>query len=1070
MPVKYGETSRGDISRDNNEFQVKMLLKYTRDGFISGFFTFFVLVKNRNMNSVMAGYRRVNNITGWLMFLISAIVYLLTVEPTVSFWDCGEFILSAFRLQVGHPPGAPLFLMIGRVISLFAGGDTSRVALMVNIQSALCSAFAIMFLFWTITHLARRVFTRETTLGKKHLAPIIGSGIIGSLAYTFSDTFWFSAVEGELYAMSSLVTGLVFWAMLKWEEEADSPTSGRWIILIAYIMGLGLGIHRLNLLVIPVLVFVYYFKKHEVTRRGVIKTLLLSVIILWLIVFVVIPGVPKIAGLFELLLVNGMGMPYNSGLLVFVAVVAAGLIAGIKYSMKKKKIVFNYIITCLTVIMIGYSSYAMIMIRSSARPPMNQNNPSDVFSLSYYINMQQYGSSPKLFGNYYCAVPVEMKKVKDGYNKINGEYKPYYRPEYRYSRDFMTIFPRMYSPDSDHIAAYKYWARIKGRKITVGSGSSKETIVCPTFGENLRFFFRYQVGFMYLRYFMWNFAGRQNDIQGNGNDIHGNWISGIKFVDNLRLGNQEIIPPDLKSNPGRNKYFFLPLLVGIAGMLWQWKRDRNGFFLAAALFIMTGLAIILFLNQYPNQPRERDYAYAGSFYAFAIWIGLGFMYLHELARRYMNYTISAGVVFILLFISAPLLMAFQNWDDHDRSGRYTARDIGANYLESCAPNSILFTYGDNDSFPVWYAQDVEGIRTDVRVANLSYIQAGWYIEMMRQKAFDSDPFPLTLGPEKYIEGTRSQLPVSKKIDTPVNLKDIVQFAGRDERQFMIDYSGRGDYINYLPTNKFLIEVDTQEVLSNGTVKNYFRERIISPMIWEYTDDNAFKGDLAIMDMLSTNRWKRPVYISSTVPASQYKGLEKFFILEGIAYRIVPVKTDESDPGEYGMVDPLVMYDNLMNKFKWGNAGDPSVYLDENNRRMLGNFRRLFGNLGKVFLQQGDTVRALEVANKGMEMIPAAKMPHDYFMTSIAEVFIRTGETRKGEEILKEVSDYAKGYLDYVIRLRQSDRFGLDMVKGINMQTLLDIYNMSVSLKLDSLADATEPLINNYYGKLYSRDK
>jgi hypothetical protein len=1020
------------------------------------------------MDSVWGSYRRWNNLTGWLMFLISAVVYIMTVEPTVSFWDCGEFILSAFRLQVGHPPGAPMFLMIGRVATLFAGGDGTKAALMMNILSAICSAFAIMFLFWTITHLVRRVFTRSTPLESKHIPAIIGSGIIGSLAYTFSDTFWFSAVEGELYAMSSLVTGLVFWGMLKWEEEADEPTSGRWIILIAFIMGIGLGIHRLNLLVIPVLVFIFYFKKYEVTKIGVIKTLILSIILLWIMVFILMPGVPQVAEWFELLFVNVFGLPYNTGLLVFVAAVITGLIFGIRYSIKSRRVVLNYIMTCLTVIMIGYSSYAMIMIRSSAKPPMNQNNPSDVFSLSYYINMQQYGSNPKFYGNYYSAPVIDVKKVIAGYNKVDGKYKTYYRPDYDYSSEFKTVFPRMYSPEPDHETAYKYWGKIKGRRYTAGSGSNKESIVCPTFGENLRFFFRYQTGFMYLRYFMWNFAGRQNDIQGNGNDIHGNWISGIKFIDELRLGDQNDLPPDIKNNRGANKYYFLPLLIGIAGILWQYKRDKKGFTLVMALFLMTGLAIIFYLNQYPNQPRERDYAYAGSFYAFAIWIGLGFMYVYEQFRRVLNYKISSAVTFVLLLLAVPVLMAFQNWDDHDRSGRYTARDIGANYLESCAPNSILFTYGDNDSFPVWYVQDVEQLRTDVRVANLSYIQAGWYIDMMRQKAFNSDPLPFTLGPEKYIEGVRTQLPVNNRINKPVNLKDIVQFIGHDEKEYMVDLSGRGDYVNYLPTNKLLIDVDSSVVFSNGTIKGYYKNRLVSPMIWEYSDQDAFKGDLAIMDLLSTNEWKRPVYMSSTVPSTQYKGLEKFFIQEGMAYRIVPVKTDESEQGEYGMIDPYVMYDNMMNKFKWGNAADPSVYLDENNRRMFGNFRRLFGNLGKSLLQAGDTVKAVEVVRRGLKIVPADKLPYDYFAIGIAEVLIRAGEKEEGEKIIGSVINYAKDYLEYAIGLRSDQRFGLEIPTGINMQSLLDIYNISVNLKLDSLSTATELMINNYYGKLYSR--
>jgi hypothetical protein len=1016
------------------------------------------------MESIWGNYRRLNNIAGWFLFLISTIVYILTLEPTVSFWDCGEFILSAFKLQVGHPPGAPLFLMIGRIATLFAGGDTSKAAYMVNALSAVCSGFAIMFLFWTITHLVRRVFTNEKELESKHIPAIIGSGILGALAYTFSDTFWFSAVEGELYALSSLVTALVFWGMLKWEEEEDKPWSGRWIILVSYIMGLGLGIHRLNLLIIPVLVFVFYFKKYTITTKGVLVTLVFSVVLLGSMVFVLLPGIPHVAGWFELLFVNVFGLPYNSGLLFYMVLLFGILAFGIYISVKQKRIILNYVMTALTVVMIGYSSYAMIMIRSSARPPMNQNDPSDIFSLSYYINMKQYGSSPKFYGNYYSAPVIDVKKVIGGYNKIGGKYKPYYQPEYTYSEQFETIFPRMYSSDPDHESAYKYWGKVTGRKYSVGSGSNKETIVCPTFGENLRYFFRYQVGFMYLRYFMWNFAGRQNDIQGNGNAIHGNWISGIEFIDSARLGSSDALPSELKDNPGRNKYYFLPLIIGLLGMYWQYRKNNSGFWLVMAFFIMTGIAIIFYLNQYPNQPRERDYAYAGSFYAFAIWIGIGFMFVYEKLQKLIAEKGAAAVTLIALVLAVPVLMASQNWD---RSDRYTARDIGANYLMSCAPNSVLFTYGDNDSFPVWYVQDVEEVRTDVRVANLSYIQAGWYIEMMRQKAFDSDPLPLSLKYDKYVEGVRNQLPVNDRVEKPVDLQSIVEFAGYDDKKYMVDLGGRGDYLNYIPANKFIINVDTAKVLKNGTVKPYFRDRLISPMIWNYTDQDAFKGDLAIMDLLSTNKWERPVYYSTTVPSTQYKGLEKFFIQEGLSYRVAPIKTDSTEQGEFGIIDPFVMYDNLMNKFKWGNAEKPGVYLDENNRRMFSNFRRLFANLGKELLLTGDTTKAIEVAHRGLEIVPVDKMPNDFFTIGLAEVLIRAGNTEEGEKLLNEVMIYAKQYLDYTLTLSTRERFGLDYSTGINMQALLDIYNLSVQLRLTSLTTVIEPEINNYYGKLYS---
>lgn len=1020
---------------------------------------------NHYMSSIWGNYRRWNNITGWFVFVFSTIVYLLTLEPTVSFWDCGEFILSAFKLQVGHPPGAPLFLMMGRIATLFAGGDVSKVAVTVNTLSAICSGFAIMFLFWTITHLVRKVFSGYKDPEPEHVPAIIASGILGSLAYTFTDTFWFSAVEGELYALSSLIIALVFWGMLKWEEEADKPYAGRWIILISYIMGLGLGIHRLNLLIIPVLVFVYYFRMYEVTRKGLIKTFFISIILLWLMVFVLMPGIPEAAGWVELLFVNVLGMPYNSGLLFFVFALFAGLSYGIWYSLKKKKMLLNWGFTAMLVIMIGYSSYAMIMIRSSARPPMNQNNPSDVFSLSYYINMKQYGSAPKFFGNYYSAPITDVKKVVSGYNKVNGKYQPYYHPEYSYDKEFETVFPRMYYSEPEYKSAYEYWGKVQGRKIQVGN--DEKPIVCPTFGENLRYFFRYQIGYMYMRYFMWNFAGRQNDIQGNGNAIHGNWISGIKFIDQARLGNLDKLPADLKHNPGNNKYYFLPLIIGLLGMYWHYKKDNSGFWIVFAFFIMTGLAIIVYLNQYPNQPRERDYAYVASFYAFAIWIGIGFMFVYERLKKLIGEKPSLALTFVVLMAAAPLLLGVQNWDDHDRSGRYTARDIGANYLKSCDKNSILFTYGDNDSFPVWYNQDVEGVRTDVRVANLSYIQAGWYIDMMRQKAYESEPLPFSLGADKYIEGQREQLPVNNRLDKPVDIKDVVQFVSADDNKYKVDLSGRGDWANYIPANKFIIDVDSQKVLSNGTVKEYYKDRLVKPMIWEYSDDNAFKGDLAIMDMFATNKWNRPIYYSTTVPSTQYKGLEKYFIDEGLAYRVAPVKTDKPEQGEFGMIDPQVMYDNMMNKFKWGNAADPKVYLDENNKRMFSNFRRIFGLLSKELALHGDTAKAVEAAHRGLEIVPESKMPYDFFTIGIAESLIDAGRSDEGEKILNKVISYSKEYLEYSIGLNAGDRYGLEYATGINMQALLDIYNLSVSKKLTKITLSLEPDLNKYYSRLYS---
>jgi hypothetical protein len=1019
------------------------------------------------METNYKNFRLLNNITGWFVFAITAVVYMLTLEPTVSFWDCGEFILSAFKLQVGHPPGAPTFLIMARAFTLFAGSDTSKAALMVNIMSALASAFTIMFLFWTITHLVRKVMIKGGEFIKNSLFIIIGSGITGALAYTFTDSFWFSAVEGEVYGTSSLFTAVVFWAILKWEDEADEPNSGRWIILIAYLMGLSIGVHLLNLLAIPALVLIFYFRKYEVTTKGIIKTLFVSLFLLAILDIFIISGMAKIAGWFELFLVNFLGLTYDSGLFLFLILLIVLIVWGIRYSIKNNKLILNYAVTAFAVILIGYSSYAMIMIRASARPPMDQNAPSNVFSFLYYINREQYGSAPLVYGNYFQAPRIDSREKVAGYNQEDGKYIPFYKTEYKYDKAFMTIFPRMYSPDPDHEAAYNYWAGIKGKKITYNTASGKQDYICPTFGENLRYFFRYQVGYMYLRYFMWNFAGRQNDIQGNGNDLHGNWISGIRFIDNARLGNQDLMPADIKNNPAHNTYFFLPLLAGIAGMFWQYKRSKNDFWVVASFFIMTGFAIVVYLNQYPNQPRERDYAYAGSFYVFAIWIGMGAMFVFEKLKKSIGNRLSSIIAFVVLLFAVPVLLAVQNWDDHNRSNRYTARDIGANYLKSVASNGVIFTYGDNDSFPLWYVQDVEGVRTDVRVANLSYLQAGWYIEMMRQKAYESDPLPLTLAPDKYIEGKRDQLLVNNVVKNPVEIDKVLEFAGMDDKKYMIDYTGRGDFFNYFPTNKFIIEVDRDKVVANGTVKEYYKERIISPLIWDFSGSEAYKNDLAIMDLIATSKWDRPIYFSTTVPSAQYKGLEKYFVQEGLAYRIVPIRIDSAQQGEFGMIDTKVMYDNMMNKFKWGNASDPRVYLDENNRKMFSNYRRIFGDLAKALINEGDTTKAIAASHEGLELVPVNKMPNDYFSLQIAEVLLRTGEKAEGERLLNEIVDYSKGYLEFAISLKANKRFGLDYSMAIGMQTYFDVYNLARQYKMDPLLAKVETDLNRYYSAFYS---
>jgi hypothetical protein len=701
----------------------------------------------------MKNFKLVDTVAGWTTFAIATISYLLTIEPTASYWDCGEFICTAFRQEVGHPPGAPLFMILGRFFALFAGDDVEKVSVMINSMSALASGFTVLFLYWSIVHIARRIFGSNTKDNGNELSTtqgisVIGSGIVGALAFAYTDTFWFSAVEGEVYAMSSLFTAVVFWCILKWESVSDEKYSNRWLILICYLMGLSIGVHLLNLLAIPAIVFVYYFKKYKPDTKGVLKALALSVVILAGILYGIIPGVVYFASLFELVFTNGMGAPYNTGTIIYVILVVGALVYGLYYSYNKRKVVLNTVLLGVAVIIIGYSSFAMIVIRSAANPPMDENNPDNVFALRSYLNREQYGDRPLLTGEYFNSEVIGSEKGSPTYIQRNGRYEVAdYKTSNIYAPGSTTVFPRMYSPDPNHVKGYKYW------------GDIDDLSVKPTFLQNLKFFFGYQIGYMYLRYFMWNFVGRQNDIQGHdGSLINGNWISGIPFIDNARLGDQELLSDPMKQNKGNNKYYFLPLLLGIFGMVYMWKagiKGRQYFWIVMMFFVLTGVAIVVYLNQTPYQPRERDYAYAGSFYAFAFYIGFGVAYLCKLAHKYMpGKVIVAAVAVVLALFGGPVILASENWDDHDRSGRYTARDFAIDYLESCAPNAILFTNGDNDTFPLWYAQEVEGIRTDVRVVNLAYINTDWYINQMRRKAYNSAPLPISISKEKLVPGTR----------------------------------------------------------------------------------------------------------------------------------------------------------------------------------------------------------------------------------------------------------------------------------------------------------------------------
>ncbi len=719
----------------------------------------------------MKKYRLYNLVLGWGVFLISLVVYLLTIEPTASFWDCGEFIATAYKMEVGHPPGAPFFMVLGRFFTLFAGGDVTRVAITMNILSAMASAFTILFLFWTIVHLVRKFFPKEEWTSTVPMITIFGSALVGALAFTFTDSFWFSAVEAEVYSTSSLFTAAVFWIILKWENIADEPGANRWIILIAYLMGLSIGVHLLNLLTIPAIIMVYYFRKYTVTTRGVIAAMGISVGILGAVYYLLIPGLTAIAGRFELAFVNGMGLPFNSGVVVYALLLFGALIFGIYYTHHKGKVLWNTIILALFVVVIGYSSYAIIVIRSAANTPLDESNPDTVFSLLSYLNREQYGDNPLLYGAFFNSRPTGVEDAKPSYYKGEEEYYPVNKNrEYIYDSEAKGFFPRMWSTQDRHANEYIYWARMdeaelydvrrdqEGNPVVNQFGEysydRSRPIAIPTFTENLRFFFRYQIGFMYMRYFMWNFAGRQNDIQGHGELTKGNWISGIKFIDQARLGPQRNMPDSITENKAHNKYYMLPLLLGLIGAYFHYKKHNKDFWVVTLLFLLTGIAIVFYLNQYPLQPRERDYAFAGSFYAFSIWIGIGVAGLIDWISKKKRSAVTASLVVLVSLILVPGILAKENWDDHDRSHRYTAPAFARNFLNSCMPGGIMFTNGDNDTFPLWYMQEVEGVGTDVRIVNLSYLTADWYIEQMKQTFYDSYSLPISMTREQYQQGNR----------------------------------------------------------------------------------------------------------------------------------------------------------------------------------------------------------------------------------------------------------------------------------------------------------------------------
>ena len=977
----------------------------------------------------MTLFKKLNNYLGWIVFFIASFVYLSTIEQTVSFWDCGEYIATAYKLQVGHPPGAPFFQLFGRIFSLFATNGTSEVAVAVNILSALCSSFTILFLFWTITAFGKKmIFKSKEKLKLGQIIAVLGSGLVGALAYTFSDSFWFSAVEGEVYAMSSLFTAVTFWCIMKWEEEADNPQASRWLVLIAYLIGLSVGVHLLSLLTIPAMGMIYYFKKYSYTKSGAIKAFILSMAILGIVQGVIIPGAVSLISKFELFFVNTIGLPFNYGTIIYFLAIIAIIVYGLVYTKKNNKTIWNTAILSVMMLLIGYSSFAILVVRSNANPPIDENNPEDAVGLLSYLKREQYGSWPIVYGQHFNAKldsrvpyidgnPIYAKDEKKGKYVIIDQRK---KTIPNYSKKDKIFFPRIWSnTQTSHAGGYVNWAGLRNKNVK------------PTFGDHLTYFFKYQIGWSYLRYFMWNFAGRQNDYMNmDGNSLNGNWESGITFIDNARLGtpsSEYQMPNNLASNKGKNHYFFLPLILGIIGMLFHFKNQNQDALAVLLFFLFTGVLIIIYLNVVPYQPRERDYAYVGSFYAFSIWIGLGVLSIYEFLNKNLEARASATLATLIALI-IPSIMAAENWDDHDRSGRYTALEVAKNYLNSCDKNALLFTNGDNDTFPLWYAQEVEGIRTDVKVVNLSLFNTDWYIDQMKRASYEAAPIPSSLEHDDYRTGTRDYTPIQERTKKYQTVQDVVRFINSKDPRAKLNTSA--GLRNFCPTKNLKIPVDFE--IAKTFVPAEYHNNIVDSVKFKLKGSGIFKNKLLVLDILANFNWKRPVYFAITVGRDNFMGLEDYFQLEGLAYRLVPYSVPSPD-GQTGIIHTEKMYDRLMNQFKWGGLNNPDLYFDETNTRMVMNFRNNFSRLAESLYQKGESKKALQVLDKCMSEFPSSVVSLSYFSIPIIDLYYKLGAKERGDKFLANMIEDQMISIKYLKEFKPNS--GLKQNIGITGQIL-----------------------------------
>ncbi len=1010
-------------------------------------------------------YTKTNNITGWATFAIAAVVYLLTIEPTTSFWDCGEYIATAYKLQVGHPPGAPFFQFMGAFFSIFTFGDVTKVAMMVNAMSAISSAFTILFLFWSITAIAKKLVDKneDGSLDQANLIAVMGAGLVGALAYTFSDSFWFSAVEGEVYAMSSFFAAISFWMILKWEAEVGKPGANRWLILLFFMMGLAVGVHLLAILVFPSVVMIYYYKKYKPSRQGFVIASITGIVVLGIAFKVILQFVLTFSAKMELFFVNSLGMPFDSGTIFAFLALATAIYFGIRWTRKKNYPLLNTILLGVIFMILGYSAFLSLVIRSNANPPIDENNPEDAVSLISYLNREQYGNWPILHGWYYNSELDRRDPFDDGNpvyerDEESGKYvvvNDMRQSIPKYDKRGTSFFPRMWDRNEpSHADTYKEWGRIKTPDDRM-----------PSMKENLTYFWRYQVQYMYFRYFFWNFVGRQNDEQGRGGISEGMWISGINFVDEARLGPQDNLPVKYTRNKGRNRYFALPFILGLIGLFYHVRKNRGDAWVVGLLFLMTGLAIVVYINQYAYQPRERDYAYVGSFYAFAIWIGLGVLSLFEILKKKAPPKAAALVVTAICLLAVPTIMAKENWDDHDRSNRYTARDFARNYLNSCEKDAILFTNGDNDTFPLWYVQEVEDYRTDVRIVNLSLLNTDWYIDQMKRAAYDAKPVPFSLTKDQYRQGTRDIVYYFDRGlgDKRWDVKDFMKWIASDEKITKVQTQG-GTNVDFFPVKKLNIPVDREKVVASGLVAPEDSSLVPDNLEWNLKRNNLLKRDLMIVDLLANNDWERPIYFAITVgnSPSAFLHLTEYFRLEGMAYRLVPYKKSDND-GQMGYAHGEVMYQNMMNEFEFGNMEDPNVYMDETNRRMTMNFRNNFARCARALRVQGDAVRAEEVLDKAFELMPDESSTYDFFCIPLAEEYYQLGKNDKAGEILDILTSH------YEHEMRYYTGFPQDKIGAVNrnLRRATQIYSSCAGLARQygdgPRFDAYNATLNNVLG-------